>query len=660
MKKSLLLTAGLATLAAASHAQSVNASATPKTEFADPVVISASRIPQLRSAGSVVVDVVTRQQIEQSGASNVVEFLDSIPGMSVNRLYGRLGIDASVDVGYMGESGSQNVLILVDGQRVNGLDSSGTRFAQIPMSSIERIEIRKASGGALYGDRAQGGVINIITRADDSKEVNLSIGSFGYRKADGYLGFKTDEISGGVSLMSAHSDGYRMHSDARQESAQFRIAHSSDLGRLTLTARGFEETANLPGALMPEEYAQDPKKISSSYAPRTHRTGNSWGFKYDLALGEGDLLTVDFLRQTSKDESAGTYYYTFNGTQYGDYSSSAITNNRASVNPEYRTKLGPGQLVIGGEFSHAQANTDGGKQVSRDSESAYLQTMQPIGSALTLDGGLRTQRVRSDFQKSAAASQTSADDRKSGFSIGLKAQLSDNAFVRAGALTGYRFANADELYLFNRNTYAMLEINPNLRPMTTQEYFLQTERQYGSGKVEAHYRHINTADEIAYLRNCGSVGATAASCNANLYDTSRSILSLSTEWYLTQSFLVKATADFIDATISTGSYAGHRLPLTPKEVLRLTAEKRHQDFTVMASANYRGNLVQASDQAGLNPLIPARTVLDLGVRKQLSKTLSMSGWIRNLTNKTYYDYASGNGLYPADARAIYFNLKASL
>ena len=656
MRNSSLLLASVVTLAASSHAQSVHSTGLQPHELTDPIVISASRVPQPRSAGSVVVDVISRQQIEQSGASNVVEFLDSVPGVSVNRLYGRLGIDASVDLGYMGEAGSQNVLILVDGQRVNGMDSSGVRFAQVPMSSIERIEIRKAGGGALYGERAQGGVINIITRADAAKEVSLSLGSFGYRKADGYLGFKTDEFSGGLSLMSAHSDGHRQHSDARQESAQIRVSHTSALGKVSVIARGFEETANLPGSLTSDEYAVDPKKASSSYAPHTHRTGNSLGIKYDLSIGAEDFLTVDVLHQTSKDESYGTYYSIWGAY----YSASTITNKRISVNPEYRMKLGVGQLVFGGEFSSADANTDSGKQVHRSSESAYVQAMRPMGYGITLDGGARTQQVHSDFQKSTTDTQTGSSDQKNAVSAGLKAQLSDATSLRVGALTGFRFANADELYLFDRGTFSMLEINPNLRPMTTREYFLQAEQKYSSGKVEAHYRHIKAKDEIGYQEICGSVGPTLASCNANLYDTTRSIFSLSSEWSVTPSLSVKASVDFINAKIATGSNACNRLPMTPKEVARITAEQRFQDFSVMASSHYRSNMIQASDQSISNSLIPSRNLIDLGAKKQLSKTISMSAWIRNLTNKNYYDYASGNGIYPADPRGFYLNIKASL
>jgi outer membrane receptor protein involved in Fe transport len=59
-------------------------------------------------------------------------------------------------------------------------------------------------------------------------------------------------------------------------------------------------------------------------------------------------------------------------------------------------------------------------------------------------------------------------------------------------------------------------------------------------------------------------------------------------------------------------------------------------------------------------VIPSRNLIDLGAKKQLSKTISMSAWIRNLTNKNYYDYASGNGIYPADPRGFYLNIKAGL
>jgi outer membrane receptor protein involved in Fe transport len=97
--------------------------------------------------------------------------------------------------------------------------------------------------------------------------------------------------------------------------------------------------------------------------------------------------------------------------------------------------------------------------------------------------------------------------------------------------------------------------------------------------------------------------------------------------------------------------------LTPKQVIRVSYEKKMGDYVVMSSLHHRSGMMQASDQSGLNPEMPSRTTVDLGLRTQFSHSLSGSFWIRNAFNKNYYDYAKDNGIYPADRRAIYANLK---
>ena len=642
MKTQTAVFAGALTLVVSTQAQTISQSSTQARDDFDPVVISASRMEQPRSASAVIVDVITRTQIEQSGASNVAEFLDTVGGVSLSRLYGRAGVDASLDIGYMGEAGSQNVLVLVDGQRLNSLDSSGIRFAQLPMSSIERIEIRKANGGALYGDRAQGGVINIITRGDEAREVGLSVGSFGTKKLDAYLGLKTDDVRGSVSLMSATSDGYRAYSESRQNSAQIKLATSGDWGRLGFFARGFEEKAQLPSYLSPQEFATNPRKIGA-YPIASERSGGAAGVRYDRAVDSNSTVSLDVFHQTSREKLYST-----------------IHNSRTAFNPEFRTRWGFGQWVIGGEFSDTHANTDDGKQVSQNSQSLYVQTIQPVLETLNLEMGARTQKVNNDFQSSVSGNTTSASSQKSGLSAALRHQLSANTVLRAGALTGFRFANADELYYFAPVSYALLAINPLVKPMSTREYFLQMERSYATGKFDVHYRNIHASDEIGSLYSCGTIAGMAASCNTNLYDTQRQVLSLNGHWKPSTTLTLKAGMDFVDATIDSGANAGHRIPLTAKRVMRLTAEQRMGAYTLMATSRYRSNMIQSSDQTAFYPLMPSRNVVDLGMSTSLSKTVSMSAWIRNLFDKSYYDFAQYNGLYPADGRGLFINLKASL
>jgi outer membrane receptor protein involved in Fe transport len=80
---------------------------------------------------------------------------------------------------------------------------------------------------------------------------------------------------------------------------------------------------------------------------------------------------------------------------------------------------------------------------------------------------------------------------------------------------------------------------------------------------------------------------------------------------------------------------------------------------MMFSVNRRSGMMQASDQSASSPEIPSRTVADLGFRTQFLQNMSGSLWVRNLFNKSYYDYATYNGIYPADGRGVFANLKVT-
>ncbi len=127
------------------------------------VVVTATRdVEEIRKIPASVT-VVTKEEIEQSNAQNVVDLLRNEVGIEVRDNYGN-GKSASVDIRGFGETGLLNTLVLVDGRRVNQIDLSGVDWTQIPLDQVERIEIIRGSGSVLYGDNAAGGVINIITK----------------------------------------------------------------------------------------------------------------------------------------------------------------------------------------------------------------------------------------------------------------------------------------------------------------------------------------------------------------------------------------------------------------------------------------------------------------------------------------------------------------
>ncbi|NDE46991.1 MAG: TonB-dependent receptor, partial [Betaproteobacteria bacterium] len=171
---------------------------------------------------------------------------------------------------------------------------------------------------------------------------------------------------------------------------------------------------------------------------------------------------------------------------------------------------------------------------------------------------------------------------------------------------------------------------------------------------------IKANQEIGYQYDCGVIDGLKASCNQNLYDTERHMLSAQLRWPLSKALLLRASVDLVDAQIASEANAGRRVPLTPKQAARLGLAWRFQSFVLHANAHYRGAMVQAADQSNSNPLIPGRQTIDLGLSTSLNQRLQLAAWIRNLTDKSYYDYATYNGIYPADRRSFDVSLKLSI
>ena len=83
--------------------------------------------------------------------------------------------------GYGSENGFQNIVITVDGQRLNNIDLSPQLIGAIPLGNIERIEISKGSGSVVYGDGAMAGAIQIYTKNKTGVTVSSSLGNFGQK-----------------------------------------------------------------------------------------------------------------------------------------------------------------------------------------------------------------------------------------------------------------------------------------------------------------------------------------------------------------------------------------------------------------------------------------------------------------------------------------------
>ncbi len=143
---------------------------TAASVIAEPIVVTASRLPGTTAASTGTTTVVTREQIEALRPTSTVELLRRVSGLHIDQPGGRGGVSSV----YLRGSDPNFTLVLIDGVRVN--DPTNSRggsfdFATLDPGSIERIEVVRGPLSSVYGSDAIAGAINIIMREGAPKVV---------------------------------------------------------------------------------------------------------------------------------------------------------------------------------------------------------------------------------------------------------------------------------------------------------------------------------------------------------------------------------------------------------------------------------------------------------------------------------------------------------
>jgi outer membrane receptor for ferrienterochelin and colicin len=160
-----------------------------------------------------VASVIDAQQIRKMGASDLDEVLESVPGLHV--AYNYQGYFPIYTFRGIYSGFNPQVLLLIDGVPQTNLFTGGKNFiwAGMPVEAINRIEIIRGPGSAIYGAEAFAGVINVITKGGpegkESNEVGIKYGSFNTKNIFGNYQKSWDNSNLYIGAQSFFSDGHK-------------------------------------------------------------------------------------------------------------------------------------------------------------------------------------------------------------------------------------------------------------------------------------------------------------------------------------------------------------------------------------------------------------------------------------------------------------------
>src|SRR5574344_768794 len=174
----------------------------------DDVVVTGTRTPKLLKDSPIQTRLITEEDIKKSDATNIQELLQQeLPGVEFT-----YAMNQQLNMNLSGFSG-QNVLILIDGERLAGESMENTDFSRLTMQNVARVEIIKGAASALYGSNAAGGVINIITKEAVkpwSLNLNARMADHKEQRYGGTWGLRKGRVNNIIDVMHTTIDTYNL------------------------------------------------------------------------------------------------------------------------------------------------------------------------------------------------------------------------------------------------------------------------------------------------------------------------------------------------------------------------------------------------------------------------------------------------------------------
>lgn len=598
-------------------------------EFAlEDMVVTATRTESKMVDVPVNTTVISAEKIADRHYLDVADVLKDVPGATV--------LDTGVGA-YEKKvvlNGDERVLVLVDGKRVNidmgTMSRASYDLNQMPdVSLIERIEVVKGHGGALYGSDAVGGVINIITKKMDHSYGKVSMGFGSHQARDAKAMYTIKEGKTGVMVAaSKYKQGYHEYKDAKTDAnKRWPAASTYENEKVSVKlSQELSETSNLELGYDFSKFegvrSYSTKATSASFS---NKKTNDFYAKYDWTVNDKDQGFIQLYRNKYDYYNAGDMYETDTGFE-------AQQNITLSDN---------NQLVVGASYRKAKAlnATSYTAEKSINNKAVFVNDQWEFAPSWTLDAGVRYDK------HSTAGSKTT-------WSAGLNKKFDENSHAYFNWGQVFKAPTLDDLYYYsyyyddrNNKTYASYG-NPNLKPEKGDTWTIG----YGTkiaDKTSVNISYFQSKLEDAIDWDTTNIDNASVSIVRNVDKQKKNGMELSVAHELNDNWDLEASYTYIRVKNNEHGSGYVRDANYIPNMYRFGV--RYHDDLWNADLFLRGG--SGADKSAY--VDSKYMTLDMSVAYKATKDLSFYAKGYNLFNKAYAESAGVNGgtyTYPAQGR----------
>ena len=310
------------------------------------ITVTANRQAERLQDVPANVQVVTEKDIQKRNVQNTAQAISMVTGVSASQ-----SVEGTVNLrGY----NSKNILVLVDGQPMNTAWNGDVDWNMIPVENIRKIEVVSGGQSALYGGRAVGGVINIMTKTQKQEGLHgsatVSYGSNATVNQNYNLGFKKNKFDFGAFYGSMNTHGWHDYDVSINNSGKANGYDSDAEGNAVIGNRGDKKVLNETFGFNLGYSFNDSQKLTYKY---THSIYD-WKYEDPISYIEGANRWSDKIGENKKNYYPSSFLgtrgwraynlhsLTYNDKDNGihahfgmtDYYKDGNTSPAASVDPE--------------------------------------------------------------------------------------------------------------------------------------------------------------------------------------------------------------------------------------------------------------------------------------------------------------------------------------
>ena len=641
------------------------------SQTGSPNVSPASDATAVRKFNGIVgasTTVITSEDIAHSPAQTVQEIIAQTPGVQLTSFYGGVnGVGTAVDIRGFGAFATANNLVLINGRRLNDIDMAGVDFSTIPRDSIERIEFTRGNSGAvLYGDKAVGGVINIVTKTGAggppvAMRFEAGAGSFNQRVGSVSTALNSGPWSASFYGNGIKSDGYRVNNALDQRNGIGSINYNTSDFTAFLTLSGDDQKLGFPGGrfVQPsiglDQLATDRRGTNTPF-DYGNKQGTNATAGFTKTLWNGAELIVDG-GERDKKQQAGFFGPTPMLSFFSSYVDTTLQT--WSLTPRLSIKnpiMGmPSTILTGIDYYDATYHSNRSAfngfppihvyDLNQQTLAGYWQ--QTIGLLPTTDFsyGARVQNTslaaRDRFDPNAPgafdtqANPLNSNETQYAVHLGLEHRFNDVFSVFGRAARAFRTPTVDERVASGPAFDAFFNPIPGnftLKTQTSQDIEGGFRVKAGMFQMQSSIYNMDLVNEIHF--------DPVNFFNYNLDPTRRYGSETSASFRASDTVLLRGGFAYTRAVFREGPFAGNDIPLVSRYTANAGVTWNIWQKYLVADATVRAwsSRRMDNDQPNTQSLIPANATVDFKLSGEYDRFFwSLS--VNNVLNALYYDYA---------------------